>query len=222
MTKVFLIEKDKDLQEYLSDVLSENGYQVQVAKQGSEALNQIENQQPDLVLIDLELDDIKGEEVCLSIKRKKPDLPIILILKEQEAEKIIEKFKCGANDFVLKPINTKDLLLRINARLTPQETITGKLQVGNLTLDKKTHEVKRGEKEIELTPREFKLLQLLMEHEEQVLSREFILNRIWSYPQDVESRVVDVYVGYLRDKIDKGFDKKLIHTIRGFGYKIKE
>ncbi len=221
MTKIFLIEKDKDLQEYLKEVLSEDGYQVLVAEKGSEAINQIEKQQPDLVLLDLEIDDIKGEEVCLNVKRKKPELPLILILKEQEADEIIEKFKCGANDFVIKPINTKRLLLRINARLTSQTSVAKKLQVGDLILDKRTHEVKRGNKEIELTPREFKLLQLLMKHEEQVLSREFILNRIWSYPQDVETRVVDVYIGYLRDKIDKEFDKKLIHTVRGFGYKIK-
>lgn len=221
MTKIFLIEKDETLQEYLKEVLSENGYKVVLAKQGSEALTKIENQQPDLVLIDLELDDIEGKEVCFKLRRKKPDLPLILILKEDEADRIIKKFKCGVNDFIIKPINTKKLLLRIKTRLAPQKQLDRPLQVGNLTLDQRTHEVRRVNKEIELTPREFKLLQLLMEHENQVLSREFILNRIWSYPQDVETRVVDVYIGYLRNKIDKGFDKKLIHTVRGFGYKIK-
>lgn len=222
MEKILLIEPDKKLCSYLNEELSEEGFQVKTAQKGSEIINSVEEINPDLILLDVSLDDIRGEEVCLHLRRDYPDIPLILLVAESEADKIIEKFQCGANDFVTKPINTRLLILRIKIRLSEQNPLNQTLQVGNLSLDTRTHEVKRGDKNIELTPREFELLKFLMKNENRVLSREIILNRIWSYPQDVESRVVDVYIGYLREKIDKDFDKKLIRTVRGFGYKISK
>ncbi len=221
MKKILLIESDKKLRQFLNEELRKENFRVDTAEEGSDVLNNLENLNPDLILLDLSLHDLRGEEVCLRLRKKHPNIPLILLIEENDADKIIEKFQCGANDFVTKPINVKLLKLRIKIRLSKQPSLNQTLQIGNLTLSNDRHEVKRGDKEIELTPREFELLKFLMENEGRVLSREIILNRIWSYPQDVESRVVDVYIGYLRDKVDEGFEKGLIHTVRGFGYKIQ-
>ena len=220
MKKLLLIESNEKLRPYLKEELSKEGFRISVAEAGSEVLNNLENLNPDLIILDLDLHDIRGEDVCFRLRREHQEIPLILIVDEDNADKIVEKFHCGANDFVTKPINIKVLKLRVKIRLSKQPNLNQTLKVDDLTLNSNRHEVKRGGKEIKLTPREFELLKFLMENKGQVLSREVILNRIWSYPQDVESRVVDVYIGYLREKIDKGFDKKLIHTVRSFGYKI--
>jgi DNA-binding response OmpR family regulator len=129
----------------------------------------------------------------------------------------------GADDYVTKPFVADELLARITARLRNQSSVKdNKLVVGDLVLDNKTFEVQRGETSIQLTPQEFKLLEYLMNNKGRILTREMILNRVWLYSPDIETRVVDVYMGYLRKKIDQDFDKKLLHSVRGFGYMIKD
>lgn len=165
---------------------------------------------------------MNGEGVCLEIKKNYPTLPVIILSAKNAVSDKVKSLKIGADDYVSKPFDLEELLARIQARLRTTGVDNEKiLQVSDLVLNPKTLEVKRGKRLIQLTPQEFKLLQYLMLNTGIVLSREMILNRIWLYSPDVETRVVDVYMGYLRKKIDTGHGHKLLHSIRGFGYTIK-
>jgi DNA-binding response OmpR family regulator len=136
---------------------------------------------------------------------------------------VVAGLNLGADDYVTKPFVADELLARISARLRNQNSAKdNKLKVDGLALDNKTFEVEREGKQIQLTPQEFKLLEYLMNNQGRILTREMILNRVWLYSPDIETRVVDVYMGYLRKKIDQDFEKKLLHSVRGFGYMIKE
>ncbi len=223
MTKsILLIEDDSSLQKYLKELLTENDYSVQMVQDGASALNTINKTPPDLVILDLGLPNMSGESVCLEIRKKYPDLPIIILTAKDSVGDIVKGLNLGADDYITKPFMADELLARIKARLRTPTDANEKLLVDNLELNNKTLEVKRDTKLIQLTAQEFKLLQYLMSNKNRVLTRDMILNRVWLYSPDVETRVVDVYVGYLRKKIDNGYKKKLIQCIRGFGYMIKE
>lgn len=217
-----VVEDDKELQEYLKDLLTDNGYTVKVASNGVSAINLIEKSVPDLVILDLRLPDISGETVCQQIRKDHPTLPIIMLTAKDGLSDKVRGLGVGADDYVTKPFVADELIARVKARLRGQVSNGGILKIADLELDPKKIEVKRDSKYITLTPQEFKLLEYLMNNKGIVLTRDMILNRIWLYSPDVESRVVDVYMGYLRKKIDAGFKKKLLHSIRGFGYTIKE
>ncbi len=219
--KIFLVDDDLDFQKYVKDLLGDNGYVVTTATQGSTAIKLIDKTLPDLILLDLTLPDMDGESVCKEIRKDYPDIPIIILTAKNSTTDKVRGLNIGADDYVTKPIVSDELLARIKARLRPQNKNQGYIKVADLELDPKKVEVRRNGKLISLTPHEFKLLELLMNNKDIVLSREQILNRIWDYSMDVESRVVDVYMGYLRKKIDNGSKKRLIHSIRGFGYTIK-
>jgi DNA-binding response OmpR family regulator len=219
---ILVIEDDADIREYLKDFLTENNFIVQTFEKGGAALEYFKKNEPDLVLLDLGLPDMDGESVCAEIKRSYPQIPVIILTAQSSTEEKVKVLNIGADDYVTKPFNGEELLARIKARLRDVIPGESKLKVGDLELDPKKVEVKRGERIIELTPQEFKLLEYLMNNEGMVLTRETILNRIWQYSPDIESRVVDVYVGYLRKKIDGGFKKNLIHSVRGFGYSVHE
>src|SRR3990172_1547263 len=163
---------------------------------------------------------MSGESVCRQIRRQFPDLPIIILTAKDTTEDVIKGLNLGADDYITKPFSGDELLARIKARL--RDKTEEELKVADLFLDNKTLEVKRHGKLIKLSPKEFKLLQYLMSNKGRVLSREMILNRIWLTSPDIETRVVDVYMGYLRKKIDVGSHRPLIHSMRGFGYVIKE
>ncbi|MDO8658775.1 MAG: response regulator transcription factor [Candidatus Levybacteria bacterium] len=220
--KVLIVEDDNDLRDYLKELLLDNTFSVQVASNGAQALNLIQKFPPDLVILDLGLPNMSGETVLLEIRKKYPELRVIILTARDDVSDVIKGFSLGADDYMTKPFNTDELLARINARLRSKEGGNTKLKIADLELDNKRLEVKRGKKLIQLTPTEFKLLQYLMNNKEHILTREMILNRIWFYQEDIETRVVDVYMGYLRKKIDLGFKKKLIRSVRGFGYTIKE
>lgn len=221
VNKVLVVEDDAGLQKYLKELLLENGYSVEVATDGVEALNFIQKSPPDLVILDLGLPNMSGENVCLEIRKKYPDLRVIILTAKDGVTDIVHGLNLGADDYVTKPFVADELLARIKARLRHTNG-EAKLKVSDLELDSKTLEVKRAERNLQLTPKEFQLLQYLMNNKGRVLTREMILNRIWLYSPDIETRVVDVYMGYLRKKVDGVAKKKLIHSIRGFGYMIKD
>lgn len=220
VNKVLVVEDDQSIQEFLKEYLLDNGYAVETSSDGVQALNSLKKSQPDLVLLDLGLPNVTGEAVCLEIRKKYPDLPIIILTAKDDVSDIVRGLNLGADDYITKPFVSEELLARIKARLRHGEDV--KLQVADLELNNKTFEVKRAEKLIQLSPHEFKLLQYLISNKGRVLTREMILNRVWLYSYEVDTRVVDVYIGYLRKKIDSDFKKKLIHSVRGFGYMIKE
>lgn len=219
---ILVVEDDSGLQKYLKELLLDNGFSVQIAGDGVLALNNIQKSEPDLVLLDLGLPNMSGEAVCLEIRKKYPNLPVIILTAKDSVSDIVQGLNLGADDYMTKPFVADELLARVKARLRKNSDSDGKLQVGDLELNNSTLEVKREGKNIQLTPQEFKLLQYLMNNKGRILTREMILNRVWLYSPDIETRVVDVYMGYLRKKVDQDYNKKLLHSVRGFGYMIKE
>lgn len=219
---IVLIEDDNDIQKYLKDLLTDNNYSVKTAGTGISGLTLVKRSEPNLVLLDLTLPDMKGESVCTEIRKEYPNLPIIMLTAKDQVSDKLKGFTLGADDYVTKPFIADELLARIRARLKNIIDDNPVLTLGDLSLNTATFEVKRASKNIQLTPQEFKLLEFLIKNKGIVLTRDVILNRIWLYSQDIESRVVDVYMGYLRKKIDAEHKKKLLHSVRGFGYTIKE
>lgn len=219
---ILVVEDDKGLSQYLKELLLDNGYSVQIASDGAQALNLIQKLPPDLVILDLGLPNMSGEAVCLEVRKKYPDVRVIILTARDGVSDIVQGLDLGADDYMTKPFVADELLARVKARLRYRDGADTKIKVGDLELDNKTFEVKRDSKIIQLTPQEFKLLQYLMNNKGRILTREMILNRVWLYSPEIETRVVDVYMGYLRKKIDNSFDKKLLHSVRGFGYMIKE
>ena len=222
MQTILVVEDDRGLQKYLKELLLDNGYAVQTASDGIAALDYFKKAEPDLVVMDLGLPVMSGEAVTREIRKKYKELPIIILTAKDSINDIVEGLNLGADDYMTKPFVADEFLARIKARLRKQENSEAILKVADLELDSKTMEVKRKGKQIQLTPQEFKLLQYLMSNKGRILTREMILSRIWLYSSDVETRVVDVYMGYLRKKVDANTEKKLLHSVRGFGYVIKE
>lgn len=223
MTETILIVEDqKDLQNYLKEFLLDNDYLVLTASDGIAALNMINKSKPDLVLLDLGLPNMSGESVCLEIRKKWPDLKIIILSARNDTLDIVKGLNLGADDYVTKPFQLEELLARIKVRFRQNMKNNTRRSISDLDLDLETHEVKRAGKPITLSPTEFKLLDYLLTNKGKVITREMILNKIWAASPDIETRSVDIYIGYLRKKIDEGHKQKLIHSIRGFGYIIKE
>lgn len=218
---VLVVEDDQGLQKYLKELLWQNEFVVQTASDGIEAMNSLNKLLPDIMVLDLGLPNMTGESVCVEAKKKNPDLPIIILTAKDTSSDVVDGLNLGADDYMTKPFVADELIARINARLRGNKENNTKLSVGDLELDPKTFEVKRGDKSIHLTPQEFKLLEYLMNNQGRILTREMILNRVWLYSPDIETRVVDVYMGYLRKKIDEDSKEKLLHSVRGFGYMIK-
>jgi len=218
--KILVVEDDANIREYLEEALKEAGYTVTGTPDGAVALKKVKESKPDLVLLDLGIESIAGETVCEELKKMHPALPVIILTAKSTSSEVVHGFDIGADDYISKPFEFDELLARIRTRLKQKGTPL--LEVGNLTLDTSRYEVKRDEKLISLTAKEFKLLEYLIINKGAVLSREAILDHIWLYSPEIESRVVDVYIGYLRKKIDDGFDHKLIKSVRGFGYTIRE
>lgn len=222
MLKTILVAEDEtDIRDVIKKTLIDNNYSVIEAEDGIEAVKITDKKLPDLVILDLGLPKMSGESVCAEIKKNYPDMPVIILTARGQSSDVIRGFKIGADDYIAKPFVMDELLARIKARFNAKGEDRQKLQVGDLILDDRTKEVKRSSKLIRLTPKEYELLYYLMTNSGQVMSREMLLNKVWLYSPDIESRVVDVYVGYLRKKIDSPFKKKLIHSVRGFGYTIK-
>lgn len=216
-SSILIVEDNKELNQYLIGFLESNGFLVTSLRQGAGVLDEIEAVKPNLVLLDLQLPDLDGKTVCREIKSIYPKTKVIILTAKDDTKDVVKGFNIGADDYITKPFSSEELLARIKSRL--RESKDGKLlQVDNLTLDPQSIQVKRAGKTIELTQTEYKLLHYLIKNKKQVLSREMVLSHVWGYKPNADSRVVDVYIGYLRKKVDKEFKPKLIHSVRGFGY----
>lgn len=222
LKSILVVEDDDGIQQFLKELLIEDGYSVQIAADGIAALNALKKATPDLVVLDLGLPNVSGETVCMEIRKNYPELPVIILTAKDSVTDIVHGLNIGADDYMTKPFVGEELLARVQARLRDRGENSTILKVADLELNDKTLEVKRASKPLKLTPQEFKLLQYLMHNKGRILTRDMILNRIWPSSFEIETRVVDVYMGYLRKKIDEGNDKKLLHSVRGFGYTIKE
>lgn len=219
---ILIVEDEAELQKYLKESLEDNDFLVKTAPDGIKALGMIAEAEPDLVLLDLGLPNMTGESVCLEIRKKYPNLKVIILSARNDTLDIVKGLNLGADDYITKPFTLEELMARINARLRSNSSNSVIKKAADLELNQETHEVKRGKNLIELSPTEFRLLEYFIINKGKVLTREMILSKIWSASPDIETRSVDIYVGYLRKKVDGDNKEKLIKSIRGFGYILKE
>lgn len=222
MLSILLVEDEPQLRKYIQDLLVEQGYSVHTAERGTEALEIVAKVQPNLIVLDLGLPDMTGESLCRTLRDSYPEMSIVILTGKSAPENVINGLSIGADDYIVKPFDGAELVARISAHLRRHRPQDYEHTAGDLVLNNKTMEVTRAGKPISLTAQEFRLLEYLLINKDKVLSRDMILNRLWRASPDVETRVVDVYIGYLRKKIDKNHSVKLIHSVRGFGYVIKE
>lgn len=225
--KILVIEDEKKIARIITMELEYEGYEVHAEHAGEQGLEKVLAGKWDLVLLDVMLPEISGLEILRRIRNASVNVPVILLTARDSIPDKVTGLDLGANDYMTKPFQIEELLARIRASLRiskmqmkqEQEKI---LQVDDLQVFVKSYSVKRANIDIELTPREFELLLYLMENKNIVLSREQILNHVWGYDFMADTNVVDVYIRYLRKKIDYEFEKQLIQTIRGIGYVIKD
>ncbi|MCM3585109.1 response regulator transcription factor [Mesobacillus maritimus] len=227
--KILVVEDEEKIARVLELELTYEGYEVQKALDGLEGFQMVQKESWDLILLDVMLPGISGIELLRRIRANDPHTAVIMLTAKDSVEDKVSGLDLGANDYVTKPFQIEELLARIRASLrfhkkpAVEEVHQDWLVVGDLKLNEVTREVLREETSIELTPREFDLLAFLMSHSRQVLKREQLLNHVWGYDYYGDTNVVDVYIRYLRNKIDKPFGgSPLIHTVRGVGYVLKE
>ncbi len=224
MSKILVVEDEVQLARLMELELEHEGYQAVVEYNGSDALQRLKEDDFQLVLLDIMIPDINGLELCEKI-RKFSDIPIVMVTARDAVPDKVKALDIGADDYITKPFAIEELLARIRALLRRKndnnQDHSDILEVSNLTIDKDKYRVKRNKEEIELTKKEYDLLVYMVENEGIVLSREDILSNIWGYDYLGETNVVDVYIRYLRSKIDDPFDEKLIKTVRGVGYVLR-
>ncbi|MDQ6603375.1 MAG: response regulator transcription factor [Chloroflexota bacterium] len=217
---VLLVEDEETIVEFLTMGLTYEGFTVHAVRDGREAMPTFERVHPHLVLLDLMLPGVDGITLCRTL-RARSDVPIIMLTARGEVEDRIAGLDSGADDYLPKPFRFAELMARIRAVLRRHQIVAGSaLAVGDLRLDRNTREVADGGRPIELTPREFDLLECFMLHPRQVLTRDAILNRVWGYDQAVDTNVVDVYVRYLRAKLNDERHER-IQAVRGVGYTLR-
>lgn len=217
--RILVIEDEKKVAHFIKKGLEEEHYAVDIAYDGETGLYMIEVNEYDLVVLDLMIPKIDGWEVLKRIRENKNNVPILILTARDSVDDIVKGLDSGCDDYLTKPFEFKEFLARIRALLrrdkTEKEPI---LKIADLTLSPVTHKVTRAGKEIELTSKEYALLEYFMRNPGKVLTRTMISEHVWDYHFDYMTNVIDVYVNYLRKKIDKDFEPKLIHTIRGVGY----
>lgn len=221
--KILIIEDEIDLNNVLCKQLIKNNYIVDKCFNGEEALDYICISTYDLIISDCLMPKMDGFTFLKEIRRKNIDTPLIFLTAKDQIDDKIEGLDLGANDYMIKPFQFEELLARIRVLTRKNNQInTNILSCANLTLDIKTHEVKRGDTHIELSSKEWSLLKYLLLNKNIVLSRDKIETAVWNQDYDGASNMIDVYIRYLRKKVDDNFEPKLIQTIRGSGYVLKE
>lgn len=230
---VLIVEDEVKIARLLELELTHEGYNVEVANNGREGLEKALSKTWGLIILDIMLPELNGIEVLRRLRKEDSQTPVILVTARNATPDIISGLDQGANDYITKPFEIEELLARMRAaiRASKQEreeyssqkpTAKQQLQIDNLTVDKESREIVREGHKIDLTPKEYDLLLYLLENKNRVLNREQIINQVWGYDFIGDTNVVDVYIRYIRKKIDFDFDVKLIQTIRGVGYCIRE
>lgn len=220
--RILIIEDDEEILRVLKRVLTYEGYTVDTALTGQVGLTLAREQMPDLIVLDWMLPKMDGLEVCRRLQ-KLGNQPILMLTAKDTTQDRVEGLDAGADDYVVKPFEIEELLARIRALLRRTAADRVKvLEFADLALDSSTRKAKRGDREIELTAKEYDLLELFMRHPEQVMTREVIFDRVWDYDFGGESNVLDVYIRYLRQKLEDEGESRLIYTVRGVGYVMRE
>ena len=225
--KILLVEDEKKLADTIQSGLNENDFDVTIAYDGQEGKDLFLSNDYDLVILDINLPYINGYELCKLIRENNTQVPIILLTALNFTENKVEGFELGADDYIPKPFEFRELLARIKALLRRSDlaksAITGSvITVADLELDLNKKEARRGDQTISLTAKEFQLLEFLLRNKDKVVSREEIAKNVWETEFDPQTNVIDVYVNFLRKKIDKNFSPKLIHTHVGLGYILRD
>lgn len=219
--RVLIVEDDEDIADVLRRSLRNEGYEVRTSADGIEALDVAAGFFPDLVVLDLGLPRLDGVEVCRRL-RADSDVPILMLTARSETEDRVGGLDSGADDYLVKPFERRELLARIRALLRRRPPRgSASLQIADLTLNPDTREVRRGAREIELTNREFELLEHLMRNERLVVSRERLLDEVWGYDPTAATNTIDVFISNLRRKLEAGGESRLLHTKRGAGYVLR-
>ncbi len=222
--RILLAEDDLRLARAVRRVFEEESHQVEISGDGKSALNLARGGNFDVMVLDVMLPEMDGFDVCRQMRLGGVQMPVLMLTARTDVQDRVKGLDAGADDYLVKPFAVAELLARVRAlgrRKTQSSSARDELRAGELTLDVSRHSAVRGDQEIELTVKEFQLLELLLRHQGQVLSRTQILDHVWQYDRDFASNVVDIYIHYLRNKIDKGFKGQMIHTIRGIGYMLK-
>ncbi len=222
--RVLLVEDDERIFDFVQRGLKAEGYAVEVARTGQEAITLGTEGQFQAIVLDLGLPDLNGQQVCERLRDNGIDTPILMLTARDTIQDKVSGLRSGADDYMTKPFAFEELLARIEVLMRRRggevKPEVKELQIADLVLNGETHEVRRGETPIELTPKEFALLECFMRVPGKVLSRTRILEQVWGYSADPLTNVVDVYIRQLRRKIDDDYELKLLKTVRGFGYKL--
>jgi len=221
--RLLLVEDDVRLARVMKRVLEEETHVVDEVHDGLEGLDLARHSEFDAILLDIMLPSMDGFEICRRLRAEGVQTPILVLTARDAVRDRVKGLDTGADDYLAKPFAFPELLARLRALARrPPTTGTTVLQFADVTLDPARHLVMRANREIDLSPREFALLDYMLRHPEQVLTRTQILDGVWGYAFESTANIVDTYVHYLRSKIDKGFGRTLIHTVRGIGYKLSE
>ena len=224
--KILVIEDEHKIANSIKKGLEQESFAVDVAYDGTDGFDLAVSEDYDVIVLDLMLPDMDGLEICKKLRKEENiHTPILMLTAKGQLDDKVKGLNAGADDYLVKPFAFTELLARLKALLRrPKDSLGTILTVGDLSLNSVTYEVKRVGKEIKLSKQEFALLEYLMRHKDTILTKEKIINNLWDYDADVLPNTVEVYIGYLRNKIDRPFSKspKLIQTFRGFGYKIGE
>jgi DNA-binding response OmpR family regulator len=219
--RLLVVEDDDRIASFVKRGFEAEGYRVDIAQDGQEGIQR--GLDPyDAIILDLSLPGINGHGVCQALRRERIQTPILVLTGRETLEEKLRSFNDGADDYLTKPFAFEELLARIIAfrRRKPYQEPAKELKIGDLRLNRDSREVRRGTQVIALTRQEFDLLEVLMSHPDKALSRTSLLEQVWGYHYDTLTNVVEVYIGYLRKKIDAGSQNKLIQTVRDVGYKI--
>jgi two-component system copper resistance phosphate regulon response regulator CusR len=221
---ILIIEDEQRLAEVLRKQLEDSGYNTEIANDGYIGKQLIEKNSYNLIILDINLPLINGYDLCRDIRKTNSNIPIIMLTALGTQDNKVTGFDVGADDYVTKPFDFRELLARINVflRRSDSTSISEKLKIADLEIDLNTKTVTRAEKKIELTAKEYSLLETFLRNKEKLLTREFIIEQVWGIDFDPSTNIIDVYVNYLRKKIDRDFEPKLIHTKFGFGFYCSE
>ncbi|UTT49505.1 MULTISPECIES: response regulator transcription factor [Rhodococcus] len=225
--RILVVDDDRAVRESLRRSLSFNGYTVDLATDGQDALEQVTASRPDAMVLDVMMPRVDGLEVCRRLRSTGDDLPILVLTARDSVSERVAGLDAGADDYLPKPFALEELLARLRALLRratpdPDSSADEVLRFADLSLDPATREVTRGDRRISLTRTEFSLMEMLMANPRRVLTRSRILEEVWGYDFPTSGNALEVYVGYLRRKTEAGGEPRLIHTVRGVGYVLRE
>ena len=220
---ILLVEDEAKLAQFIELELKYEGYNVTVVNDGLSGLSNARESVPDLILLDWMLPGMSGVDICKRLRQTRNNVPIILLTAKDDIGDRVAGLDAGADDYIVKPFNLEELLARVRANLRRnQQDDPDLLEFLDLTLNSNTRQVFRGDRLIELTAKEFDLLEYLMSHPKQVLPRDLILERVWGYDFMGDSNIIEVYVRYLRLKLEAEKEKRIIQTVRGVGYVLRD